>query len=171
VPVRGPNGEVIGVTLAPAQSGPPAASLQVSVDDWAGCGYLPLDASPAAASVPPPKLVDTAALRAVGEAFAAVFGHERVARELGRREIDEVLAADARACPAFATARRAAVLAYIEARPIDDVTHGLANLHRWLANLHRYEELRGGGRTPSREAWLGVRYFWFSVYERARSLP
>jgi hypothetical protein len=106
------------------------------------------------------------------------------ARDERRREIDAVLAEDARRFPAFATARRAAVMASCE-RPdpprADEVQTA-------LAAFHAYENARGGGwgdtsaSAPFTDAWrilrdmsgdisIPVAGTCWRAYERARSLP
>jgi hypothetical protein len=68
----------------------------------------------------------------------------RAERERRRREIDAVLAEDARRFPAFATARRCAVMAAYEAQP--NLHESAA--HDMLTNLRGYEDARGVGRDP-----------------------
>jgi hypothetical protein len=101
----------------------------------------------------------------------------RAEREQRRREIDAVIAEDARRFPAFATARRAAVVAKCEGEPAHDT---MTTIHAPLASamlgwLREYEEKRGAGRAPSEAANFHARVTFGTdaqaVYERARSLP
>lgn len=95
-------------------------------------------------------------------------------REQRRREIDAVLREDARRFPAFATARRCAVLAVEERAP--DTNAGDAR--SILAECHAYEfHGRDGKRAPSAHA-LAVNKGRVPLdglaivhYERARALP
>jgi len=96
----------------------------------------------------------------------------RTEREQRRREIDAVLREDARRFPAFATARKCAVMARAEALYGYGPDKARANLDA----LRVYEERRGGGRTPSAEVAVlldeadpSVRDF-YAAYERARAL-
>jgi hypothetical protein len=88
-----------------------------------------------------------------------------------RREIDRVVAEDARRFPAFALARRAAVADAWEGLPASDIRAGYTAEHV-LAACHRYEALRGGLETPSREAMNFSVYYGETIvaYERARGL-
>lgn len=100
----------------------------------------------------------------------------RAEREQRRRAISAVLAEDARKFPAFATARRCAVMAAYESAPpmppedMLPATHA-ANI---LRDCHRYEAKRGGMTKPSAEAadWMrhagGTFAVALSVYERNR---
>lgn len=107
----------------------------------------------------------------------------RAEREQRRREIDAVLREDARRFPAFAVARRAAVLAICENRDDGPRPEEVAAL---LANLRVYEDDRGAGRvsldmfapvTPAFRALrvrheeagssIGLGVAW-RAYERAR---
>jgi hypothetical protein len=100
----------------------------------------------------------------------------RAAREQRRREIDAVLREDARRFPAFATARRAAVMAAEEGhRP------HLNQLPAYLDGLRAYENAIAKGMRPARakqeipgvSEW--VEWGWcavgFTAYERARAMP
>jgi hypothetical protein len=100
----------------------------------------------------------------------------RAAREQRRREIDAVLREDARRFPAFATARRAAVMAAEEGhRP------HLDRLPAYLDGLRAYESAIAKGMRPARakqeipgvNEW--VEWGWcavgFAAYERARAMP
>jgi hypothetical protein len=100
----------------------------------------------------------------------------RTAREQRRREIDAVLREDARRFPAFATARRAAVMAAEEGhRP------HLNQLPAYLDGLRAYENAIAKGMRPARakqeipgvSEW--VEWGWcavgFTAYERARAMP
>lgn len=89
-----------------------------------------------------------------------------------RREIDAILRDDARRFPAFAAARRAAVLAFVEAEP-DASALGVSDA---IGMCHAYELRRGGARAPSREAiaitsiHCGTYIVPLTHYERARHL-
>lgn len=103
----------------------------------------------------------------------------RAEREQRRREIDAELREDARRFPAFATARRAAVLAAYESAPPMPPEDMLPVGHtkNILRDCHRYEAKRGGMTKPSADAvkWAalagGTYEMALAVYERARSLP
>lgn len=103
----------------------------------------------------------------------------RAEREQRRREIDAVLREDARRFPAFATARRAAVMATYESAPPMPPEEMLPVGHaeNILRDCHRYEAKRGGMTKPSADAvkWAalagGTYEVALAVYERARSLP
>ncbi len=95
-------------------------------------------------------------------------------RENDRRAIDALLREDARRTPAFATARRAAVLAAYEDVPEMPADQTAAILRRCA----EYEELRGGGRKASLLA-ADMVYSWrhtspvlaaLTAYERARRM-
>ncbi len=119
--------------------------------------------------------LDTKAWAAdVRKRVAATIPTEREQHEDLRREIDALLREDAREHPAFATARRCAVLAFCEGappappsdliRPVD-----VASL---LSRLHAYERVRGAGSRPSEAAEaMGVHVVAVAAYERARRLP
>lgn len=95
-------------------------------------------------------------------------------REDERRAIDALLRDDARRTPAFATARRAAVLAYAEESPYMGTLEA-KDMLRWCA---RYESIRGGMAKPSVEAqeYAEDRSDYdaagaaFNAYERARRM-
>ncbi len=102
----------------------------------------------------------------------------RAEREQRRRAISAALAEDARRWPAFATARRAAVMAWYEGR--DDTPMG--NTEVVLALCVAYERERGGATRPSADADKRAKRstgcFGFTKadvvlghYERARALP
>lgn len=104
---------------------------------------------------------------------------QREIREARRREIDDVLREDARRHPAFATARRGAVMAAYEGAPPcapEDMVP-VRHAENILRDCHRYETKRGGMTKPSAEAvdWArhagGTFAVALAVYERARSLP
>jgi hypothetical protein len=94
-----------------------------------------------------------------------------------RREIDRLLEEDRRRFPAFATARKAALLGFIEARAQHRNRTTATQARHLLDELRHYEDLRGGLGQPAPEA----RQFAgedaeaaaevFDAYERARSLP
>lgn len=96
-----------------------------------------------------------------------------------RREIDAVLAEDARQHPAFATARRCAALAEIEATEAGAspllMPNGGRDVARMLRYLHQYEADRGGGRAPNQRASASAHEVFaestIRAYERARALP
>jgi hypothetical protein len=110
------------------------------------------------------------------------------ARDAERREIDRLLAEDARKTPAFATARRAAVLAYADnvetrdrtdCRPVNRPAFLEAGMADDVAyRCHLYEADRGGSRSPSLAATRFVESYSydpamvaaFSAYERARGM-
>jgi len=90
--------------------------------------------------------------------------------------VDAILAEDARQFPAFAMARKAAVLAVLEPGPSPRAHVGVIP---WLLlSLRRHEERRGIGRQPARWARvaepsepIGVDAVWslaVATYERAR---
>ncbi len=106
-----------------------------------------------------------------------------IARARSRAEIDAVLREDARRWPAFATARRAAVMAACE-RPDPPP---VAEVVTALAAFHAYENARGGmrvdisERAPFTDAWRLLRDMGQDIsipvagtcwrhYERARGL-
>jgi hypothetical protein len=98
----------------------------------------------------------------------------RAEREQRRREIDALLREDARRHPAFATARKCALLAALE----DSEVHAgdVGHVPLFLAELRAYEAARGGGRTPSPLAVVGYTTDAedariLAAYERTRSLP
>lgn len=102
----------------------------------------------------------------------------RAAREQRRRAISAVLAEDARRHPAFATARRCAVMAWAES--FDMAFHALKDgapdaigARPLLAGLHTYEARRGGMREPRAGAAddSGINLRYVAVYERSRGLP
>lgn len=105
---------------------------------------------------------------------------EGEAREVRRREIDAVLAEDARRFPAFATARRSWMLAVYEKHERGGLGSS-SEVATWAAGTlmiaHQYESERGGARTPRPEALAihldrnGNRRAGVAAYERARSLP
>ncbi|HSM93368.1 MAG TPA: hypothetical protein VLT47_10830 [Anaeromyxobacteraceae bacterium] len=101
------------------------------------------------------------------------YAHSPVAREARRREIDAVLREDARAHPAFATARRCAVMAAVEAweRVKDGREFSMVNVTCLVADLRRYEDARGGLTKPNTDAGRGISYEVLAAYESARSLP
>jgi len=102
----------------------------------------------------------------------------RAAREQRRREIDAVLREDARRFPAFATARRCAVMASVEAGVVlrlSDADNS-AGWEEFLADLRAYETVRGTARIAATFPgdWCdeeGVPSDAILAYERARSLP
>lgn len=97
-------------------------------------------------------------------------------KQARRREIDAIIADDAHRFPAFATARRAAVMAAFEGAPPvapeDIVPVGHAS--NILRDCHRYEALRGGMTKPSTSAveWAALAGGSFAIalaaYERMR---
>lgn len=88
---------------------------------------------------------------------------DRWRREAPRVEIDKMLAEDARLHPAFATARKAAVMAACEREERTPVS-----LSGLLLALRLYEDQRGGGRRPP-NMWVSERdRMALDVYERAR---
>lgn len=93
-------------------------------------------------------------------------------REWRRRQIDAVLREDAQRFPAFAIARRCAVMAACERHQAEN---GPQSAEYMLECLRVYEASRGGGKAPSALA-VRLRDGWgdptiVDVYERARSLP
>lgn len=109
--------------------------------------------------------------------MATLLPDPRAEREARRREIDRVLAKDARRFPAFATARKCAVIAMFEDAPPVPPADLMDEVHveQWIVNLRDYEDLRGIGRAPSaaaqRYAQGNLHDMTVTVYERARSLP
>lgn len=104
----------------------------------------------------------------------------RLVREQRRREIDAVLREDARRFPAFATARKCAVVAGFEecSTNAETLSSGVAQecpgtlAAAWLKTLHEYEAARGCAKAPSREVRSRFRAgAMIAAYERARSLP
>ncbi len=93
-------------------------------------------------------------------------------REDERRAIDTLLSRDAAATPAFATARRAAVLAFAE----HDRHMALADAQDVLRHCRVYEAMRGGMARPSEAALeytddrLMPQSCAFVAYERARGM-
>lgn len=97
-------------------------------------------------------------------------------RAAARAAIDAILKEDARRFPAFATARKAAVLAAYEGAPpfgpakMVPVSHAASILR----DCHRYEVIRGGMTKPSESAasWVklagGPFAVALAVYERVR---
>jgi hypothetical protein len=96
----------------------------------------------------------------------------RAERERRRREIDAVLAEDARRFPAFATARRAAVLAATEEFQMHGSDILTSTAERIVGQLHAYEALRGGMAKPSKAAddyaFDKIEIVALDAYERAR---
>lgn len=96
----------------------------------------------------------------------------RIARDKARAEIDAVLREDASRFPAFATARRCAVMS--ECEPMAHVgseNTGGRDAGRMLAMLHRYEERRGGLTVPRAGAAAYAEGDpMFGHYERARGM-
>lgn len=98
---------------------------------------------------------------------AATMTDPRPTRERRRSAIDRVLAEDRRRCPTFATARMSAALVVGE-------RGGDANeVETLLRHLHAYEDIRGGGREASRDAYtFAAVHFGDDVrraYERGRA--
>lgn len=114
-------------------------------------------------------------LRRMGAEPQKAAPDPRAEREARRREIDAALREDARRWPAFATARRCAVLAACEGREPSPMVIG-----QILSDLHAYERWsRDGSREPSAAAlaWVQRREYGpearaaLAAYERARALP
>jgi hypothetical protein len=113
-----------------------------------------------------PRYTTSPALRALATALAWIGSEPRIARELMRRQIDAMLAEDARRCPEFADARRAAVCEAVDRIYTRDARHGrwyTISICRCVLRLcERYEEARGASREPSIEAqalvqeWAGT---------------
>lgn len=105
-------------------------------------------------------------LRALAAAVAAVVS----SRDWYRRRVDALVSRDAWRYQTFATARRAAVLADVEAGGPCANTHGA--VRALLQLLRHYEELRGGGSRPSVAAtsFLGDWPEIVVVYERVRQV-
>ncbi len=103
---------------------------------------------------------------AASDAAAILVGpyRERYRREAPRREIDRLLTEDARVHPAFAMARRAALMAWAEKNSPGMTPEAAGYI---LTNLRLYESRRGGLRAPAveRGALAGL---IVDVYESAR---
>jgi hypothetical protein len=99
---------------------------------------------------------------------------EKIARDSKRRqrELEDVLREDARADPAFATARRAAILAFVETIPGTSPLRDAGTIRHGLRVCRWYEESRGGARKPSAKALeLAAMYpTALAAYERARGV-
>jgi hypothetical protein len=103
----------------------------------------------------------------------------RIAREAQRREIDAILHDDARRFPAFATARRCAVMAIFEGAPPVPPSEKVrpSQAETVIAICHSYERERGGQREPSEASrgrhgrLLELYARGIDAYERARALP
>lgn len=105
------------------------------------------------------------ALRAFAKAAEAYVKSPQGQRHIAEHHIRK----DALRYPAFATARRAATMAYVE-------TSGTAGcVPSLLAWLREYEDLRGIGREPSRQSVAFARQSFdediAAIYERYRGLP
>jgi hypothetical protein len=133
------------------------------------------DFKPATGTSPGPwDAFGPAAAAAAKSAIACGMSASANERALARRKVDAVLAEDGRRFPAFASARRCAVLADIETAGGWRQQIDVAVL---CEQLRTYEDARGGARRPAPEA---VRRFTMgyasrendlAAYERARALP
>lgn len=102
---------------------------------------------------------------------------DRAERDRKRREIEDLLIADAIEYPCFALARRCAVMAWAEAFDMAFCTlrDGAATsvgARSLLEGLHIYERHRGDDVEPNPRAnyWFaGVNTKWIAVYERNRA--
>lgn len=113
---------------------------------------------------------------AVPEPEASKPTDPRTPRERLRAEVDAVFSEDAHQHPAYAVARRAAILALFEAPGQDNQDMAAMSYKAALAGLHDYEAVRGHMTRPSAQAtrWAkllgGGQYpLVFREYERVRA--
>ena len=96
-------------------------------------------------------------------------------RGVVRAQLEALLVEDARKVPAFAMARKNAVLAGYEAATTRAPSRFVSTTaERFLRALHTYEAMRGGARTPSAKGTAFAEQVFsaaeLSAYERARHL-